>query len=88
LAISDSEQYAAMLEGVADIVVILTTYQHIEALYLARPAEDLTQQFEQHLISLYKHVVRYQISAINYYQRNTMSGFKHCHCVHNVATGN
>ncbi|KAK5051502.1 hypothetical protein LTR84_003154 [Exophiala bonariae] len=53
LAISDSEQYAAMLEGVADIVVILTTYQHIEALYLARPNEDLTHQFEQHLISLY-----------------------------------
>lgn len=64
-----------MLDGVAEIVIILTPYQHIEVLYLARPDEDLKQKFEQHLINLYKHTIHYQVSAINYYRRNTMCTF-------------
>lgn len=75
-----------MLKGVADIVVILTTYREIEALYLTRPTEDLTQPLEQHLIGLYKHIIRYQISAINYYQRNTMGEFEHRHWIIDIIT--
>jgi hypothetical protein len=67
-----------MLDGVAEIVIILTPYQHIEVLYLARPDEDLKQKFEQHLINLYKHIIHYQVSAIAYYRRNTMGTFG-CH---------
>lgn len=72
MATTDSEQYAAMVAGVEEIVTIVAYYQHIEALYLARPDTTLKQNFERHLVSLYKRIIRYQISATCYYRRNTM----------------
>jgi hypothetical protein len=72
MATNDSEQYVAMVAGVEEIVTIVARYQQIEALYLLRPETALKQDFERHLISLYKHIIRYQISATCYYQRNTM----------------
>jgi hypothetical protein len=69
---NDSEQHAAMMAGVEEIVTIVTRYQQIEALYLLRQQTALKQEFERQLVSLYKHIIRYQISATCYYRRNTM----------------
>ncbi len=75
MATNDSEQYAAMVAGVEEIVAIVARYQQIEALYLLRSETVLKQDFERHLLSLYKHIIRYQISATCYYRRNTMREF-------------
>ena len=64
-----------MVAGVEEIVTIVARYSQIEALYLSRPKTALKQEFERHLLSLYKHIVRYQISATCYYRRNTMGIF-------------
>jgi hypothetical protein len=61
-----------MVAGVEEIVTIVARYSQIEALYLSRPKTALKQEFEWHLLSLYKHIIRYQISATWYYRRNTM----------------
>ena len=75
MATNDLEQYAAMVAGVEEIVTIVARYSQIEALYLSRPKTVLKQEFERHLLSLYKHIIRYQISATCYYRRNTMRKF-------------
>lgn len=72
MATNDSEQYVAMVAGVEEIVTVVARYQQIEALYLLRPETALKQDFERHLVSLYKQIIRYQISATCYYRRNTM----------------
>jgi N-terminal domain of NWD NACHT-NTPase len=77
VATNDSEQYAAMVAGVEEIVTIVARYSQIEALYLSRPKTILKQEFEWHLLSLYKHIIRYQISATCYYRRNTMREFSY-----------
>jgi hypothetical protein len=64
-----------MVAGVEEIVTIVARYSQIEALYLSRPKTILKQDFERHLLSLYKHILRYQISATCYYRRNTMREF-------------
>lgn len=61
-----------MVAGVEEIVTIVARYSQIEALYRSRPKTALKQELERHLLSLYKHIVRYQFSATCYYQRNTM----------------
>ena len=77
---NDSEQYAAMVAGVEEIVTIVERYSQIEALYLSRPMTVLKQEFERHLLSLYKHIIRYHVSATCYYRRNTMRKFS-CVCM-------
>ena len=69
---SDSEQYTAMVDGVKEIVTVVARYHVIERLYRSKPETMLKQEFEKHLISLYKHIIRYQISATCYYERNTV----------------
>lgn len=64
-----------MVAGVEEIVTIVARYSQIEALYLSRPKTVLKQEFERCLLSLYKHIIRYQISATCYYRRNTMREF-------------
>jgi hypothetical protein len=67
-----------MVAGVEEIVTIVARYSQIEALYLSRPKTILKQDFKRHLLSLYKHIIRYQISATCYYRRNTMREFAYC----------
>ena len=74
---SDSEQYTAMVDGVAEIVTIVARYHEIERLYRSRPETRLKQEFEKRLVSLYKHIIRYQISATCYYERNTVGRLSH-----------
>ncbi|MDI1493453.1 MAG: hypothetical protein OHK93_005243 [Ramalina farinacea] len=61
-----------MVTGVEEIVTIIVRYTQIEKLYQSRAETALKQDFDQHLVPLYKHIIRYQISATCYYQRNTM----------------
>lgn len=75
VAVNDSEQYAAMLVGVDEIATVIARYQEIEKLYRLRPETRLKQEFEQRLISLYKHIIRYHVAAAGYYRYNTMGGF-------------
>ncbi|KAI4127096.1 MAG: hypothetical protein LQ338_003382 [Usnochroma carphineum] len=75
VATNDSEQYAATVEGVEELVSIMARYRQIEALYWSRPETMLKQDFERRLVGLYKNIIHYQISARNYYQRNTTSRF-------------
>ncbi|KAL8706420.1 MAG: hypothetical protein Q9225_007959, partial [Loekoesia sp. 1 TL-2023] len=71
MATNDLEQYAAIVAGAEELVTIVSRYRQIEALYWSRPETTLKQEFERHLVDLYKHIVRYQISATGYYGRNT-----------------
>ena len=69
---SDSEQYTAMVDRVEEIVTVVARYHEIERLYRSQPETMLKQEFEKHLISLYKHIIRYQISVTCYYERKTV----------------
>ena len=61
-----------MVAGVEEVVTIVTRYHQIEAMYLQRPQTTLEYDFERRLISIYKHIIHYQLSATSYYRRNTM----------------
>lgn len=61
-----------MVTGVDEIVTIVVQCSAYEALQ-SRPNTELKQEFERHLVALYKDIVRYQISATSYYKQNTMS---------------
>ena len=74
---SDSEQYTAMADGVKEIMTVVVRYHEIEKLYRSKPETMLKQEFEKRLVNLYKHVIRYQISATCYYERNTVGRFSH-----------
>jgi hypothetical protein len=52
-----------MVAVVEEIVTIVARYSQIEALCLPRPRTVLEQEFERHLVSLYKHNIRYRILA-------------------------
>jgi hypothetical protein len=65
-----------MLDGVEEIVTIVARYRQIEELYRSRPLTTLKQDFERHLVSLYMHIITYQISATCYYRRNTMCKYQ------------
>ena len=77
MASNDLEQYAAVVTGVEEIVTIIVRYTQIEKLYQSRAETALKQDFDQHLVRLYKHIIRYQISATCYYQQNTMRESSH-----------
>jgi hypothetical protein len=62
--------------GVEETVTIVA--RQIEALFLSRPKTVLKQEFVRHLLSLYKHIIRYQILASCYYRRNMMREFSCC----------
>ena len=61
-----------MVTSVEEIVTIVARYAQVEALYQSRVNTTLKQEYERHLVRLYKHIIRYQISATCYYRQNTM----------------
>lgn len=73
--VNDFEEYATIVAGVEELVTIMARYQQIEVLYASRPGTTLKHEFERLLVSMYKHIICYQISAAGYYQRNTMLRF-------------
>ena len=80
LATNDSDQYAAMVAGAEEVSTIISRYNQIEILYVAREETTLKQEFEARLIALYKHITKYQVTAACYYQQNTMSQYRHSRC--------
>lgn len=72
MATNDSDQYAAMVAGVEEVVTTVARYQHVEEIYRHRGATRLKAEFEQQLVSLYGHIIRYQIAASSYYRRSTL----------------
>ena len=72
MATNDTDLYMTMVVGVEEIITILARYHEIERLYHKRSETALKQNFETRMISLYKNIVRYQISAISLFRRNTI----------------
>ena len=72
MATNDTDLYMDMVVGVEEILTIMARYCVIERLYQSHSETALKQEFERRLISLYKHVIRYQISATSYFRRNKM----------------
>ena len=64
-----------MVAGIEETVTLVARYSQIAALYLSRPRMVLKQVFERHLLSLYKHIIRYQISPMCNHRRNVMREF-------------
>jgi len=78
---NDFDQYEAMVAGVEEVASIISRYGEIEALYVSREETTLKQEFEIRLVSLYKNILRYQITAACYYQKNTMrTSLAQCLC--------
>ena len=61
-----------MVAGVEEVVTTVTRCHHNEVIYLQLPQTTLKHDFERRLSSIYKHIIRYQVSATSYYRRNTM----------------
>lgn len=62
-----------MVAGAEEVSTIVSRYTEIEVLYVTREDTTLKQEFEAHLVALYKYIIKYQITAACYYQKNTMS---------------
>ena len=73
MTVADSEQYAAMVKGLDEVVLLIPRYQEIERLYRSRIETKLKVEFENQLVNLYKDIIRYQVSAAVYFRRNFMS---------------
>ena len=69
-----------MVAGAEEISTIISRYTEVEVLYVTHEDTTLKQEFEARLIALYKYIIKYQISAACYYQRNTMSYTGHSFC--------
>ena len=72
MATNDTDLYMTMVVGVEEIITIMARYHEIERLYHKRSETALKQNFETRMISLYKNIIRYQISAISLFRRNTI----------------
>ena len=71
LVSNDTDQYVAMVSGVEEVSAIISRYKHVEVVSQQRKETKFRVEFETHLIELYKHILRYQVSAVRFYQRNT-----------------
>jgi hypothetical protein len=61
-----------MVTGAQEVATIISRYKQIEGLYMSRPETTLKKEFATRLISLYTNIMKYQIAATCFYQRNTM----------------
>lgn len=72
MTLNESAQYAAMVAGVKEVATIVLVWAEKEEICRPSPDNSLKRHFEQRLVSLYKNIIYYQISAISYYQRKTI----------------
>ena len=72
---NDSEQKAAIVAGVEEVITVVARYRHVEEIYHRRAQTRLKQDFEQQLVELYKYIIRYQIEATRYYGHSTLDEF-------------
>ena len=74
-ALNDSEQNAAALDGLAQLAPIVAQYAEIEAIYLNTSSTTLMKSFEDCLIDLYVHILKYQVAAGCHCKRSTVTRF-------------
>ena len=75
LVLQDSTQYSAIVSETEEIASIILRYKQVEAVYLDHDNAKLKADFETLLVALYKLILKYEIAAAIYYQRNTMIRF-------------
>jgi hypothetical protein len=72
MALNDSQQTEAALEGLSKISPIICRYTEVETIYLENRATTcLKEEFEECLIDLYMKVLEYQVAAACHCKRNT-----------------
>ena len=71
----DPEQYDAMVAGVEEISIMISRYKHIDYIDQSREDVSLRDDFRHRLVTLYKQILKFQVSAACYYQRGTTSRF-------------
>lgn len=75
LAVSGTDQYAAMVSAVDEVSTLLFRYQHVEYICHRRRDVALQDDFEELLVKLYKHILKFQVSAACYYRRSKVWNF-------------
>lgn len=75
LAVSESDQYAAMVAGVEEVAKVISRYKHVELICQSRQEVIFDKDFEGRLLELYEQILKYQVSAAVFYQRNTGARF-------------
>ncbi|KAM0795459.1 hypothetical protein BDR22DRAFT_591610 [Usnea florida] len=73
IALSESDQYAGMVAGVEEVAKIISRYKRVEVICRKRAEVILDNGFEEQLLKLYEQILRYQILAARFYQRNTVT---------------
>ena len=71
----DPEQYDAIVAGVGEVSIIISRYKRIDYIDQMREDVSLRDEFQHLLLTLYKHILKFQISAACYYQRGALSRF-------------
>lgn len=75
IALSESDQYAAMVAGVEEVTKVISRYKHVQVICQERPDVTLDNEFQERLVNLYNQILRYQISATSFYQRGSVVRF-------------
>ncbi|KAF4625153.1 hypothetical protein G7Y89_g13014 [Cudoniella acicularis] len=74
VALNDSEQTEAALEGLSEISLIISRYTEVEAIYLMnKDTTSLKKDFEECLINLYMNVLEYQVVTACHCKSNTFN---------------
>ena len=71
----DPEQYDAMVAGVEEVSIMISRYKHIDYIDQSREDVSLRDEFRHRLLTLYKQILKFQVSAACYYQRGAISRF-------------
>ena len=75
IALGDFDQYTSMVAAVEEVSAIIARYQHVEYVCQRRNDVTLRKEFEGPLLTLYKHILRFQVSAGCYYGRKSILNF-------------
>ncbi|KAK5457969.1 hypothetical protein LTS15_004048 [Exophiala xenobiotica] len=73
VALNDSEQHAAAIEGASEIAPIISRYTILEFLYLRDQDCSLKTIFEESIIDLYTIILQYQTNLAIYFQRHAFT---------------
>ena len=74
-AVSDSQQYGAVLEGLELITHLISRYAIVEQLYLNHQQMLSSGEIQRNLVELYSTVLLYLSKAKRYYEQSTASRF-------------
>lgn len=76
MALNDSEQTEAALDGIAQFSPLLCRYDGIESIYLLnKETTKVIQEFENCLIDLYVGILEYQVAAACHCKGGSFSKF-------------